>query len=348
VKPSCREGGNGIHKVDSAAELAALLRQRPVIAQDHSLLQRFVDGDDFSLSVYCEQGEVKAHTLWQQIVPSSVPYTIPTCIQFVDHPQVLEIGKQLLKLLRWEGVCDIDLLVDRRSGEVWILEVNARFWGNILSCAQAGVNFPLLAVQAAVGQPRVWPTQIDRAVFCFAKATMRGLRHPRVRGCLLRHPLRSTALETSVSDFGPLLRRIQAKLERMWAERQSSKTGSRKAGKSGDRISGRHVAGVVFLALQVLSIAYARVIPERFFCWAPYDERSEYRIDVELNGQSLPAKEVAERYRYRANGWEARSVHNVISMVRQYESTYGKDDNARVTIHYQTNGRPKEAWQWPK
>ena len=133
VKPSCREGGSGIHKVDSAIELAALFRQRPGIARDHSLLQRFVDGDDFSLSVYCEQGEVKAHTLWQQIVPSSVPYTIPTCIQFVDHPSALAIGKQLLRSLRWEGVCDIDLLVDRRSGEVWILEVNARFWGNVLS-----------------------------------------------------------------------------------------------------------------------------------------------------------------------------------------------------------------------
>ncbi|HTO02580.1 MAG TPA: ATP-grasp domain-containing protein [Opitutus sp.] len=239
VKPSRREGGAGIQKVDSAEELAALFQRTPEIAQDHPLLQRFVDGDDFSLSVYCEQGEVKAHTLWQQIVPSSVPYTIPTCIQFVEHPQALEIGKRLLRALRWEGVCDIDLLVDRRSGEVWILEVNARFWGNILSCSQAGVNFPLLAIQAAICQPRVWPTQIDQAVFCFAKAGLRGFRQPRARGCLLRHPLRSTALETSVRDFGPVLRRLQAKLQRLWAQRRPAKVGARAAGKSDDRFGGR-------------------------------------------------------------------------------------------------------------
>jgi len=115
-----------------------------------------------------------------------------------------------------------------------------------------------------------------------------------------------------------------------------------------DHFKGRHLAGVLFLGLQVLSIAYARTVPERFFCWAPYDERSSYRISVLLEGRTLDVKEVAARYRYYPRGWEPRSINNVISIVRQYERTYGRDDGAEVTIHYQTNGHAEQLWTWPE
>ena len=114
-----------------------------------------------------------------------------------------------------------------------------------------------------------------------------------------------------------------------------------------DRFRTRHVVALVFLGLQVLSITYARFVPERFFCWAPYDERAQYRIDVELNGRLLAESEVAQRYRYNPSGWEPRSVHNVISMVRQYERTYGKTDGAHIAIHYRINGAPEQTWTWP-
>ena len=113
-------------------------------------------------------------------------------------------------------------------------------------------------------------------------------------------------------------------------------------------VEGRHLAGLVFLGLQVLSIVYARFVPERFFCWAPYDERSQYRITVEVAGKQFSEKETGERYRYYPAGWEPRSIHNVISMVRQHERTYGRGENARVTIRYQTNGHGERVWTWPE
>lgn len=110
----------------------------------------------------------------------------------------------------------------------------------------------------------------------------------------------------------------------------------------------RHVIGAIFLGLQILSIAYARIGPERFFCWAPYDQRSQYRIEVQMDDRALPDAEIAQRYRYPARGWEARSLHNVISIVRQFERTYGRSDDAHVTIHYRINGHPEETWTWPE
>jgi len=107
------------------------------------------------------------------------------------------------------------------------------------------------------------------------------------------------------------------------------------------------VIGLAFLGLQIGFIGYARFIPERFFSWAPYDQHSEYSIDVILGDSPLEPKEVTNRYRYRANGWEHRSINNVFSIIQQYETTYGTEDAARVTVTYSTNGHAEATWLWP-
>ncbi|WP_400079033.1 hypothetical protein [Winogradskyella sp. R77965] len=105
------------------------------------------------------------------------------------------------------------------------------------------------------------------------------------------------------------------------------------------------IVGVLFLFLQLTSIVYARFIPERLFCWAPYDEHSYYEIKVSIEGKVLTKNEISKRYRYSSKGWEARSMDNIFSLVRQYEKTYGVNDNASVIIVYKTNGHKQKQWQ---
>lgn len=109
-----------------------------------------------------------------------------------------------------------------------------------------------------------------------------------------------------------------------------------------------HIVGLAFISLQLFAIAYSRFIPERFFCWAPYDEHTRYEISVHINGEPLSRSEITDRYRYASKSWEVRSINNVISLVRQYEQTYGRADNAVVSIRYSMNGHPEQYWTWPE
>lgn len=95
-------------------------------------------------------------------------------------------------------------------------------------------------------------------------------------------------------------------------------------------MKGRLLIGVLFLLLQVGSIIYARIIPERFFCWAPYDIHTKFEVFVSIDGHELSNSEIESRYGYKMKGWEQRSIYNVISLISQYERTYGKLDNADV------------------
>lgn len=105
--------------------------------------------------------------------------------------------------------------------------------------------------------------------------------------------------------------------------------------------------GISFLAAQVIMIGYARFVAERYFCWAPYDEQTLLDVEVKINGLSLAKHEIGSRYRYRASGWESRTVHNIFDLIETYETTYGKEDHAEVTVTYETNGHTPKTWHFP-
>jgi hypothetical protein len=109
----------------------------------------------------------------------------------------------------------------------------------------------------------------------------------------------------------------------------------------------RKVLGIAFLLAQLVSIAHARFTESRYFCWAPYDTKVEYVLDVTLGRQKLTPKEISKRYRIPSPGVDRRSVQHVKHIISQYERTYGQKDHARITLSYKTNGVPQKEWHWP-
>lgn len=103
----------------------------------------------------------------------------------------------------------------------------------------------------------------------------------------------------------------------------------------------------LFFSGQLLGIMNSRFTSTNFFSWAPYDQISYYEIEVQKQGQSLSSESIRNRYHISAKGRENRSIHNIISMIRQYESTYGKGEEVSVTIFYRINGHETGTWKWP-
>ena len=110
----------------------------------------------------------------------------------------------------------------------------------------------------------------------------------------------------------------------------------------------RTALAVALLAFQVAMIVYARFDPRRYYCWAPHDEQTEYRIRVRIDGRWLSPDEVHARYRDPWSGVNPRAAEHVIRLVRQYERTYGEDDPADVFLHYRINGGEDRIWRWPE
>lgn len=108
----------------------------------------------------------------------------------------------------------------------------------------------------------------------------------------------------------------------------------------------RFFIGILFLLLQVGSVIYARFIPERFFCWAPYDTHVKFEVFVTIDGETLSPEDTEARYKYKMKGWEQRSIDNIFSLISQYENTYGKADHAQVLMTYSINGHEEQEWRF--
>jgi len=108
----------------------------------------------------------------------------------------------------------------------------------------------------------------------------------------------------------------------------------------------RWVIGLALLAFQLAAIVYARFVPSRYFCWAPFDMQTAYTAEVRVNGRTLPPAEVLRRYRRPARGFDNRSVQHVIDIFQQTEQRYHPADRTEVTLRYRVNGHPEQTWRW--
>jgi hypothetical protein len=102
--------------------------------------------------------------------------------------------------------------------------------------------------------------------------------------------------------------------------------------------------GLSLLAFQVGAIVYARFVPARYFCWAPYDMQTKYQLHVTVNGKQLTDKDIAQRYRRPQNGIDNRSVQHVIDIIELTEQRYHSADSTEVVMTYTINGKKEERW----
>jgi hypothetical protein len=109
----------------------------------------------------------------------------------------------------------------------------------------------------------------------------------------------------------------------------------------------RKIVGIGLLALQAGAVVHARFSSARYFCWAPHDSQTEYRIEAMASGEPLDDATLGRRYRFPPTGVEAYSSQHVLDIVRQYEETYGRDDEVRVVVRYRVNGGAPQEWRWP-
>ncbi len=110
----------------------------------------------------------------------------------------------------------------------------------------------------------------------------------------------------------------------------------------------RTLIPLLLFAFQLGAIVYARFVPTRYFCWAPFDTQTDYVAKATVNGHELTAAEFRERYRRPLRGFDNRSPQHVIDMLQQIEEKRAPlGDRATVELKYRVNGKAPLEWHWP-
>lgn len=103
----------------------------------------------------------------------------------------------------------------------------------------------------------------------------------------------------------------------------------------------------LFFGVQICVIIHGQFSDTKFFGWVPYDQISIYHIQVSENDRKLTYDEIKNRYRKAPEGRENRNIHNLISLIKNYERNVDESIESKVILTFITNGHKKGSWLWP-
>lgn len=153
IKPTVSSASIGMAVVNGRSELeskyAAISRDFP-----SPLIQEMIlPGGHYQANMVFDQSS--------NLVCSSVKNKIrefpltggpSTFFRTVDYPIVEEYAEKLLKKLKWVGPAEVEFMVNPRTNEPTLMEINPRMSATIVLSIKAGINFPEFIVKCALNQ----------------------------------------------------------------------------------------------------------------------------------------------------------------------------------------------------
>lgn len=134
------------------AELETQLAPLPLSAYPILLQQRVV-GPGMGIFLLVWEGQtlaVFAHRRLREKPPSGGVSVYRESVP--PDPALVAKAIELLRHFEWQGLAMVEFKIDTRTRTPYLMEVNARLWGSLQLAIDAGVDFPLLLVRAALGE----------------------------------------------------------------------------------------------------------------------------------------------------------------------------------------------------
>lgn len=153
IKPNLSAGAKGITKVLSLKDLK---EKYSPIAETFGpcALQQYVEQPDYYYNVMLfrkRDGKTAASTVIK--IRRFFPLKGGTSCysETVEHPFLIEQCERCLEKLNWHGFADFDVLEDKQTGELKIIEINPRVPSSLQASFAAGVNFAKIFVDEYLG-----------------------------------------------------------------------------------------------------------------------------------------------------------------------------------------------------
>lgn len=230
VKPAIKEHffyttGCKAWRADSREELAARVRAAAaIVGGEEVLVQELIPGGGEAQLAYCtffKDGTSRASMVVRRLRQHPAEFgRASSFVRTADLPELEEMSTRFLRSIGYYGLVELEYKLDRRDGQVKLLDVNARTWGYHSLGQAAGVDFPYLLYADQVGLPaptglRAAPgvtwirlaTDVPTATIELVRrrldlrAYLRSLRAPQVESVFSRDDLRPGLAELALLPY---------------------------------------------------------------------------------------------------------------------------------------------------
>jgi predicted ATP-grasp superfamily ATP-dependent carboligase len=152
IKPPDEVGGRGVEKVKNASELIEHYKELKHEYPDKQILvQEAAKGVDYCFCGLFDHGKLVSSMVYinaQKFPTGSGPGSVR---KTVESKKFNPIAEQLMKHVKWHGLCEIDFVWDEQEDSApMMIEVNPRFWSGLDHSVKSNVDFPYQLYQLFV------------------------------------------------------------------------------------------------------------------------------------------------------------------------------------------------------
>jgi predicted ATP-grasp superfamily ATP-dependent carboligase len=169
LKPARSVSGPTTHRHKASVSYAATEQELEVALAAMSpdafpvLLQERIVGPGFAISVLLWNRRLHAafaHRRLREKPPSGGVSVLRESMPL--DQALLDRSVALLREFDWSGVAMVEFKLDARTNTPYLMEINGRLWGSLQLAIDAGVDFPVLLLRAALGEDP--PSTLDYTV----------------------------------------------------------------------------------------------------------------------------------------------------------------------------------------
>lgn len=152
LKPKQGGGGWGMSQINSSEELKKCLQQDSYfnLGWDRFYLQRKIEGETHCVAMLLNDGKLRAKVAYKQLREYPIKTGQATFRISLSSPQAEENLQLLLEHLLWHGICQADFIIEKNTGQPYLIDLNPRFWGSLVQGIASGVDFPFLYYKIAL------------------------------------------------------------------------------------------------------------------------------------------------------------------------------------------------------
>lgn len=132
VKPLDLAGSTGVQIVHSKAELEQSILHNDTYNYGALIAQQYIDGEDIDVSFLALGGRMAAIAV-QQVHGAR--------IVFCSNPELEAMAEHMCRASEYHGVMHVDARIDAKTGKVYLIESNPRFWASLTASVWCGLNF---------------------------------------------------------------------------------------------------------------------------------------------------------------------------------------------------------------
>lgn len=150
IKPRNGVGSIGFHKFEKREDFLPYLEKNNIKLDDY-VLQEFVDHEKRLGTILFIDQKGNVCMAYADEVLRWYPLDAGSacCIRSINNPEIIDWSSKLLRAMKWQGVAALSFMIDKKTGEPKLLEVNGRIPASIRLSSQCGFNVAKLLLELA-------------------------------------------------------------------------------------------------------------------------------------------------------------------------------------------------------